>query len=73
MTTFSLILTLFFTFSLYCFDFCANTYFFFVNDGCPISCQSNGCSNNTPLVVNGWGTTMSIGEKMKCQQNVVNE
>jgi len=46
-TTFSLIFTLFFTLSLYCFGFCANTYFFFVNYGCHISCQPNDCSNNT--------------------------
>jgi len=47
-TTFSLILTL--LFSLYCFGFRANTYFIFVNYGCHISCQPNGCSNNTPRV-----------------------
>ena len=44
--TFSLILTLFFTLSLYCFDFHTNTYFFFINDGCHINYQSNSCSNN---------------------------
>ena len=48
-TTFSLILTLLFTLSLYWFGFHANTYFVFVNYGCHISCQPNGCSNNTPL------------------------
>ena len=34
---------------IYCFGFFANTYFSFVNYGCTISCQLNGCSNNTPL------------------------
>jgi hypothetical protein len=48
-TTFSFILTLFFALSLYCLDFRVNTYFFFVNYGCLISCPPNGCSNNTPL------------------------
>ena len=46
-TTLSLILTLFFTLSLYCFGFRANTYFFLVNYGCLINSQLNGCSNNT--------------------------
>jgi len=40
-TTFSFILTLFFTLSLYCFGYRTNTYFFFVNYGCHISCQTN--------------------------------
>jgi len=38
-----------FSSSLYCFDFRTNTYFFFVNHGCHISCQQNSCSNNTSL------------------------
>ena len=49
MTTLSLILTLFFTLSLYCFCFCANT-FFFVNYDCHISCPPNDGSNNTSLI-----------------------
>ena len=48
MTIFSLILTLFFTLSLYCFGFRANANLFFVNYSCPKSCQPNDCSNNTP-------------------------
>lgn len=47
-TTFSLILISFFTLSLYCFSFCANINFFFVNYDCHISYQLNDCSNNTP-------------------------
>jgi len=50
-TTFSLIFTLLFTLYLNCFSFHVNTYFFFVNYGCLVSCQSNGCSNNTPRFV----------------------
>ena len=42
--TFSLILTLFFTLSLYCFSFRTNTYFFFINYSFHIN-----CSNNSPL------------------------
>jgi len=55
MTTFVitlfLILTLIFTLSLYYFGFRANTHFFFINYGCPKSCQPNGCSNITPLYI----------------------
>jgi len=39
-----------FYFISYCFGFCANIYFFFVNYCCYISCQPNGCSNNTPQI-----------------------
>jgi len=34
---------------LYCFYFCTNTDFFFVNYDCHKSCQPNGYSNNTHL------------------------
>ena len=47
-TTFSHIVTLSFTLSLYCYDFRVNTTFFFVKYGCQISCHQIDCSNNTP-------------------------
>ena len=37
--------------SLYCFGFRPNTYFFFVKHGCHISCQTNGCLNNTSHLI----------------------
>jgi len=58
-TTFSLILTWFFTLFLYCFDFRANTYFIFVNYGCPISCQ--------PTNKLGWSLACTLHSLSTCK------
>jgi len=61
-----------FSLSVYCFGFRANTYFFFVNYGCLISCQPIGCQNNTPLMKKLRGTQSNRKQRLNRQDKLGN-
>lgn len=60
-TTFPLIFLLSFTLSFYYFDFCATSYYFFVNYVVPQIINQINCLNNTPKILINFFTNVTDG------------